>query len=300
MKICLSRLWGSDRSLEHTRAMKSLVIARLTFMEAARRRILLAAVVLGLAFLGVFALGFNYIMRDLSESYNGQPPLLIRDQIVNFLSMAGLYVVNFLTIMLSVLTSVDTVAGEISTGTIQTIITKPIRRWEVLVGKWIGFTGLLSLYVLLMAGGLLAIVVLRVDQSIPNVWLGMTLIWLNGLLMLTVSLWGGAFLSTLANGVMVFGLFGVAFVGGWIEQIGALLENQAAINIGIVTSLMMPTEALWKRAAFEMQPQLVSSFGFSPFTSGQSTPSPLMVWYALAYIAVFLALAVRTFSRRDI
>jgi ABC-type transport system involved in multi-copper enzyme maturation permease subunit len=280
--------------------MKSLIIARLTFLEAARRRILLAAVVLGLAFLGVFALGFNYILRDFYSSYSGQPPLLIRDQIINFLAMAGLYVVNFLAIILSVLTSVDTLAGEISSGTIQTIITKPMRRWEVVFGKWLGYTGLLTLYILLMAGGLLAIISQRADYSIPNMWLGMTLIWVNGLLMLTVSLWGGAFLSTLANGVMVFGLFGVAFVGGWIEQIGSLLENQAAVNIGIVTSLLMPTEALWKRAAYEMQSPLVASLGFSPFTSGQSTPSPLMVWYAVAYIFFFLVMAVRIFSRRDI
>jgi hypothetical protein len=51
---------------------------------------------------------------------------------------------------------------------------------------------------------------------------------------------GGALFSTLTNGGMVFGLFSVAFIGGWIEQFGAFLSNQTAINIGIIASLLPP------------------------------------------------------------
>ena len=97
--------------------------------------------------------------------------------------------------------------------------------------------------------------------------------WLTILLLLGVSLLGGTLLSTLANGVMVFGLFGIAFIGGWIEQIGAFLNNQAAVNVGIVTSLLLPSEAMWRRAAFEMQSPLVAAMGVSPFAS-KSAPSP--------------------------
>ncbi len=57
---------------------------------------------------------------------------------VNFFVLAALYGVAFLTVMLAVLTSVDTIAGEIASGTIQTIVTKPLRRWEVVIGKWLG------------------------------------------------------------------------------------------------------------------------------------------------------------------
>ncbi len=125
------------------------------------------------------------------------------------------------------------------------------------------------------------------------------LIWVNALLFLSISFFGGSFLSTLANGVLAFGLFGVAFIGGWIEQIGSFMKNQAAINIGIISSLIIPSEALWKRAAHLMQSPLVSMMGFSPFTS-TSVPSPLMIWYGLFYIVLMLALAIRIFSRRDL
>jgi len=121
----------------------------------------------------------------------------------------------------------------------------------------------------------------------------------NVLLLLSVSLMGGAVLSTLANGALVFGLYGLAFIGGWIEQFGSLLQNQTAINIGILCSLILPSEALWKRAAYEMQSPLVAALGVSPF-SAASVPSPLMVGYAILYAAIALGVAVRMFSRRDL
>ena len=105
--------------------------------------------------------------------------------------------------------------------------------------------------------------------------------------------------STLANGVMVFGLYGIAFIGGWVEQIGSFLHNQTTIYIGIISSLIIPSEALWKRAAFEMQSPLLGVTGFSPF-SAPSVPSPIMIWYAGLYTLVALALAIHKFNRRDL
>ena len=96
----------------------------------------------------------------------------------------------------------------------------------------------------------------------------------------------------------MFGLYGIAFLGGWIEQFGALLNNQTAINIGVICSLIMPGEALWKRAAYEMQSPVVAALDFSPFTTN-SVPSPLMILYAGIFMFVSLYLAIRQFSRRD-
>lgn len=275
-----------------------LTIARLTFFEAARRKILLAALILSALFLVVYGIGFNYIHTDIQrQTGNG---LLFLQEIHNFLTLAGLYAVNFMTIMMTGLTSVDTISGEINTGTIQSLTTKPMRRREVILGKWLGFMFMLTLYVLLMAGGVQGIVYVIGDYVVTGYWRGLALIWLNGALMLSVSFVGGSMLSTLANGVLVFGLFGVAFVGGWIEQIGALIKNEAAVNIGIISSLILPGEALWKRAAFEMSSPVVTALGFSPFTSGQSVPSPIMIWYAGAYALGMLFWAIWAFSRRDL
>lgn len=282
--------------------MSVITITRLTFHEALRRKIVLAAVVLGVLFLVIFALGFHYVMADMEKQiYTGN--LLAISEISNFLLMAGLYVVNFLTVMMSVLTSVNTLSGEISTGTIQTLVSKPLRRWEIVLGKWLGFAGMLTLYLVLMAGGVMAIIYVISGYTPPNPLRGLALLWMNALLMLSVCLLGGSSLSTMANGVMVFGLFGVSFIGGWIEQIGSFFQNQAAsstaVNIGIFTSLILPSEAIWKRVVYEIQSPLVASVGLSPFSSS-SVPSMLMIVYSVLYIAGALVLSVYQFSRRDL
>ena len=277
------------------RPSTTLVIARLTFQEASRRWVLWVALLLGLLFLVVYGIGFREILKDMSKSASS----LEQSEFSNFILLAGLYAVSFLTLIMTVLTSVDTLAGEIASGTIHTLVSKPLHRWEIVLGKWLGFTGMLTLYLLLMAGGVLVIVYWLSGYTAPNVLPGLSMMWLNINLVLCVSLFGGSFLSTLANGVLVFGLYGVAFIGGWIEQFGAFLKNATAINIGIISSLILPSEALWKRAVYEMQSPLIGALGFTPFSS-TSTPSPIMVVYALIYLLIMLGLAMRQFSRRDL
>ena len=276
-----------------------LTIARLTFREAARRKVLLAMILLGILFLLIYGAGFYFIRRDIAGTPASQSPVLV-NQIFNFLSLAGLYVINFLFVMITVLTSVDTVAGEITSGTIHALAAKPVRRWKILLGKWLGYLVMLTLYYLLMAVGTLQVIRTIAGYSLPNALAGLILIWLNGILMLNITLLGGTQFSTLTNGVLVFATFGVAFIGGWIEQIGSFLESQTAINVGIISSLLMPSEALWKRAAYEMRSLLVDALGFSPFTSSSSVPSNIMVVYAIVYAVAALALAMWNFERRDL
>lgn len=279
--------------------MRTFVIARLTFREAGRRKILFAAIGLGLVFLLIYALGMHFIRQDLERTGEAMNPL-VSNQIYNFLLLSGLYVVNFLFAVMTVLTSVDTIAGEITSGTVQALAAKPLHRWEILLGKWLGFTIMLTLYLVLMGGGVLVLHRVLTGYLAPNPWQGLVLIWLNGMVLLNVSLLGGTRLSTLANGVLVLAGYGIAFIGGWVEQIGSFLESTTAVNVGIVSSLLMPTEALWRRAAYEMRSPVVDMMGFSPFTSGTSVPSQAMVIYAVGYAFVALALALWSFNRRDL
>src|SRR2546423_7069441 len=112
------------------------VIAGLTFQEAARRKVLWAGLLLGLAFLMLYGLGLYLLISGDPGKFSGVNPLL-RNQAINLPLMVALYAVNFLTVMMTVLTSIDTLAGEISSGTIQALTTKPIKSWEILLGKWL-------------------------------------------------------------------------------------------------------------------------------------------------------------------
>jgi ABC-type transport system involved in multi-copper enzyme maturation permease subunit len=277
-----------------------LIVARLTFREAVRRRIVLAALLLGAAFLVLFSLGFHFIRPEIEREAAGGPANAIGTaEFYNFLFMAGMYAVSFLSIAMAALISADTLAGEIGSGTIQSVVSKPVRRAEVVLGKWLGFAGLLALYLLLMAGGVVASVWLQARYAAPNLWRGLGLIYLESLLIMSITLMCSSRISTLATGGVVFGLYGLAFIGGWVEQFGSFMQNTTAVNIGIFSSLLIPSEALWKRAAFEMQSPLVRALGFTPF-SAVSVPSPLMVAYATVYLLAALGLAIRWFSRRDL
>ena len=284
--------------------MPVFVIARLTFLEAVRRRILLAAFLLGVAFLLLYSFGF-YMMRTNVTSMNTNSEVTsaaVKSGLDNFLTLAGLYAVNFLAIAMGALVSADTLAGEIGSGTIQAIVTKPVRRAQIVFGKWLGFAGLLALYLVLMVGGVMAVAYVLDGYVVPNVVDGVLLIYLETLLIMTITLMLSSVLSTLATGGVIFGLYGVAFIGGWVEQFGALLQNQAAVNIGIISSLIIPSEALWRRAAYEMTPAIAQVLGvaFSGPMLTVSVPSTLTIWYAIVYLIVALVIGVRAFASRDL
>lgn len=276
--------------------MATLIIAELTAREAQRRRILWVALVMGLGFLAIFGIGFHYIYREVNAIPAGEDV----EMIYGFLLTAGLYATNLLVILMAVLVSVTTISGEIDSHIIETIVTKPINRWEVVLGKWLALAALVVLYLLLLALGLMLIVYLRSGFVYENIAGGLGLMVLQALLVLTVTIAGGTRLSTLANGVVAFMLYGIAFLGGWVEQIGALFRNEAAVNVGIVTSLIMPADVLWKKALTLFQP----SFADTPFMAGPfaiaSQPSDLMIWYSVAFVVVLLLFALWSFTRRDL
>jgi ABC-2 type transport system permease protein len=135
---------------------------------------------------------------------------------------------------------------------------------------------------------------------LPHHWpVGIGLICLEGVLLLNLTLLFGTTFSTLTNAVLALGLHGIAFIGGWVEQAGAMTHSPRAVDVGIVASLLMPSESLWRRAVFEMQSPLVGAIGFGPFSTA-SVPSRFMLAYAVIYLAVALAFALRLFSRRDL
>jgi Cu-processing system permease protein len=281
------------------------ILARMTFLEARRRRIVLAGLVLGLSFLVIYSIGFHFIISQIRVVAESAPPeqqsirRVASTEGANTLLLAGLYAVTFLSIAMAALLAADTLAGEINSGTIQTIVTKPIRRLDVVLGKWLGFALLLGLYLLLMAGGTVLSVLIQVGYAPHNLAAGLGLIYFEALLIMTISMACSSAFSALATGGIVFGLYGLAFIGGWIEQFGAIVQNPTAVKVGIIASLIIPSESLWRRAAYEMQSPLAGALGVSPF-SAVSVPSLLMIAYTALYLLGGLYIAVRIFEGRDI
>lgn len=274
--------------------MGAWVLAGMTFREAARKKVLWMALVAGFAFLALFGTGLHYQVKDLARAN-----LVMRRQLPNAMLMVGLYAVDLLAMVITVLASADTLSGEIASGTIHAVATKPVKRWEILLGKWLGLTGMMTVYIVTMVGGVTFVAYVLSGATALHLFRGAFLIWLESVVLLNVTLLCGASFSTLTNGVLVLGLYAIAFLGGWIEQIGAITHSPRAVDVGIIASIIMPSESLWRRAAFEMQSPVIGALGMSPF-SNASVPSLAMIGYSGLYLGLALLLALRSFSNRDL
>lgn len=272
------------------------IIARVTLREAARRRILWTAVGCAAILLAIFAIAMR--LQVMQFQGRAMSPF-VRYQVESGMLMIGLYTCDLLAVVMTILTSIDTIAGEISSGTIHAIATKPIARWEIVLGKFAGFAVMIAGYVALTFAGTLAVAHAIAGVLPEHPVRGAVLIFGECLVALSLTLYFGTRFTTLTTGVIVLGFQAVAFMGGWLEQVSGFSQSEHIVTVGVWSSLLSPGESLWRRAAFEMQTPLAGSLSFSPFAN-VSIPSGVAVGYAAAYFAVVLALAVRRFDKRDL
>ncbi|MDP2663001.1 MAG: ABC transporter permease subunit [Dehalococcoidia bacterium] len=274
--------------------MISLQIARFTLKEAVRKRFFLMAAIVGVVFLALYAVGFHFINEEwlrngMSQNKSG----LYSTQLV----MAGLFLIHLLGILVAIAVSVSSVSQEVEEGTIQLVATKPLGRWEIVAGKWLGLAALLAIYVLGMAWGILAVGYAIAGYWPPQPYLPSLLMLLAALLFMSLSLLLGSFLSTLPNALLLLTLFGIAFFGGMVEGIGAIIRSDTMVNIGIGTSLLAPSDALWRLASHLLDPsQPLTAGPFSSFTE----PSSWMVLYSAVYAGAALLGATRVIAKRDL
>lgn len=275
----------------------TLLVARLTWLETRRRKIALAALICGLLFLAVFGtamyFGFNIARTD------GQSSTVEMRIAATVLTVAGLYVVNFLVTAVAILLPIDSLSGEIGSGVIQTLASKPVDRAAIVVGKWLAYLLMTAAYLALLGGGVVLSMRLFADYVAPSVILPMGLMLLGAAAMLSITVAGGVRLSTITNGIVAFGFYGVAFIAGWMEQILSMFNNTTARYVGTVVSLFSPADTMWRRAAFEMQPLATAVLQNGPF-GVVSVPSSTMIVWTLAYVLGVLWFAAWQFRHRPL
>lgn len=271
-------------------------MAGITFREAARTRILWTALMCGAILLAIFAIALRLQVME----FQGRPMSpFVRYQVESGMLMVGLYTCDLLAVVMTILTSIDSIAGEISSGTIHAIATKPVARWQILTGKFCGFAAMIVIYVSLTFAGTVAVAYAVTGVLPERPLVGAALIVFECFVALGLTFLFGTWFSTLTNGVIVLGLQGVAFMGGWLEQVSGFSQSAQIVTLGVWSSLVMPGESLWRRAAYEMQTPLAGSLSFSPFAN-VSIPSGAAVAYAGVYLVVVLGVAVYHFGRRDL
>lgn len=279
--------------------MRVLAVARFTLAEAISRKLVLAGALLSAAFVGLYALGFFLLYDRIAASESPEGDLVA----ATVLTVLGLFAVHFLGGLLALFLSVGAVSSDVDTGTLHAALARPLARWEHLLGRWLALAGIVVVYVVVMSTALLTIAGAVADYRAAAPVTGVALLVLEALLLVTLSLLGSTLLSTLANGVVVFSLFGLAWLGGVVEFVGDLVANPAMINVGIAVSLLIPSDAVWRGASFLLQPTAMSVLlaqgeAGLPF-AGTARLAPTMLAWALAYVLVCLGTAFAAFSRRD-
>ena len=218
--------------------MKALVIARLTLREALRKRMIWCVLLLSLLFVALYYWGFTQVKDEFlrneaarqARAGGTQGQILTFELVATIMIGLGFYTINFLAGVMTIFAAVGTVAGEIETGTFQAIVPKPIARWELIVGKFLGFAAMIVAYIVIMAAAVLT-TGKSVANYMPDNIVGATaLVILVSLVLLALTILGSTLLQTMANGVVVFMLYGGALLGGLLETLGSVLNIQSLVQ----------------------------------------------------------------------
>ena len=279
-----------------------LTIAGLTFREVLSKKVFYIVLALTVLFLVVYGIAMHFAVEDIKSWGDPVRSKLSGTIIYSQLLSLGLYFSTFIVALMTVFSAVSSVSGEIETGTIQAVITRPIQRWEYIIGKLAGSALMMSAYAAVLYLAVIGITKYITGYQPSNISAGLALFLMVPLLLLALSLCGSSLMSTLANGITVFMLYIIGMVGGMVEQIGIGINNGALVNIGILSSLVMPSDAVYRKMVFGLltgPDNPINSFNINPFSTG-SPPSDMMIIYAAVYILAVILATAGIFNRRDI
>jgi ABC-type transport system involved in multi-copper enzyme maturation permease subunit len=292
-----------------------LLLAWLTWKEGLRRRMLLLGFIMTLLFILLYGLGTYYAFRDagpLGEGFSppagaGEPgmeisPDVFRQAAAFQMLVFGIFVTSFLGAMLVCFSAAGMITGDAENGTLQTILTRPVSRLQLMLGRFLGYSSVYLAYLLLLAGSLILITRLFADYAPQAPWESLALLASQGLILLAVISLLSVLLPPLATGIAGFMFFGFAFIGGVVENIGRFLQNGTARDIGRGVSYLLPTDSFFRMGLEGLSPGVRDAFtsltDLGPLSGAQ--PQAGRIVYGIAYAAVALFLGILLFRRRDI
>ena len=291
--------------------MNALRVAGLTWQEARRARALLAGVVLTAIFLGLYGWGIHAAAAEISKSrLAGQAPVAARMN-VDLMPViwgqalsAGLYGVAGIGALLAIFLGAPAIARDIENGTLQLLASRPLGRWEIVAGKWLGGCALLGSYAVFSGGFTCALTWWATGYLPANPLLVVVALAMQSIVLHSLTIALSSALPTIAAGVVAVILHGIIVVAGFGERIGVLIDSQTLKRTGLIASVILPSDVAWQLAASEAQPpNPLSATGtlvpMGPFDV-LSAPHPAFVLYAVAYAVAALALAGRNLASRDL
>ncbi|MBV9616121.1 MAG: ABC transporter permease subunit, partial [Ktedonobacteraceae bacterium] len=152
--------------------MGIVLMARFTLQEAFHRWLLFAMLLLNILLLGVFALMLNSVYTSeaahAATQADSQLRLLEMSLSISILSVWAVYLLSG---ALTIILTVGMTSGEIEAGTFAMTVTKPLRRSDIIFGKWLGYALILCVYTAMLFFTFLGIIFLRTgywpQQALP-------------------------------------------------------------------------------------------------------------------------------------
>ncbi|MEH7237759.1 ABC transporter permease subunit [Bacillus sp. JJ1562] len=286
-------------------------ISKLTFKEMISKRIFLITIIMTLVFLALYGTAIYFAGKESpadATAVQGTEVILLQQFIASQLLGVGLYFSSFIIALLAILSSVSSISGEVSSHQIDTWLMRPISRSQFVLGKFVGLALLLITY----AVGLFFSIIL-IHQGIGEEWMALdikplqmikavSMFAIQPFVLIAFGLFLSTRMTTLNAGIVSIVLYGAAFIGGFIEQFGALIEKTNLVNIGIIMSLIFPIDSVYRKMTillFDTTDNPLSLAQGGMFTS-VSTPSNLMIWYALLYGGLIVIFSIYSFKKRDV
>ena len=239
----------------------ALAIARNTFREAVRDRILYL-------FLG-FAVFLIVSSKMFSMLTIGDETKVIKD--------LGLGAIQFFGMLISVMMSVLIVSREIENRTVFNILAKPVRRWQFLLGKYLGLLAIIALNIALMAVALVALVFLYQLEFDPALLFAAAMTLLEMAVLSAFAVLFAVVSKPILGSVLTLAVFVVGHLTEAIWQLTARLGD--------------PVSRFLIAAAYYLLPNL-ERFNFKTEVVHGLPVHPLAVAGALAYAAVYVLLAM--------
>ena len=284
------------------------VVARLTLREASRRRLLVAVVVLTVVLIGASAWAFQRLTALPCGGHPCSP--LEQKGLAAVLVMLMTFMYSFVFAVGAVFVTAPLISGEVESGVALSLVTRPLRRGELVLGKWLGVAVLIGGYTIATTGGEFIAVRALVGYTPPHPLTAIAFLVAEAVVMITLSLAFSTRLAPMTGGIIALVLFGLAWIGGIAQGIGTALGSDTVRNAGLATKFALPADGLWRGALFNIEPALVDLFGgaqspsrtdmaANPFYVLGGPSHGYLLWVA-AWVVAVLALAVLSFRRRDL
>ena len=253
--------------------MKTLAIARNTAREALRNKVLYSIIAFAALVVGVAAL-FG------SVSIGNQ---------MKFVKDFSLAAISLFGVVIAVTLGVSMLSKELGRRTILNILSKPVARWQFILGKFAGLTTTVGVVVVLMTSALIGIVAAFEGTVDPGLVVAGFTVILELMIVVAIALFFSAVVVTpTLAGMFTIAAFVAGRSAGYLEYFRGDDSNPAIRATATLLYWILP-----HLNRLEVADQVVYGDAVSLGTLG------LAAAYAAAYTGVLLLLSAALFQRRE-